>query len=259
MNLKKKLIIFVLVFSMLIIFGEAKKKKNLRPGQLKPGSPEFFLHEGVFYLNNGNTDMAEKKIRLALKKKPEMLAAINALGVVYLNRQNFDKAIAQFKHVLSLNPGFTEAHNYLGVIYSETGEYQLAKEHLLIAANASEYRTPENAFSNLAWLEVRNNKFQSALRYIKKGIDANKNFAPLYNVKGVIYEKMKDYRRALHYYKKALGLLTKDDISFLINIGRVYVELDQKDKALDILERALAQAYNDEIKKQIRELLKKVE
>lgn len=257
--MKKTQLIFVAILSFFIITGCGGNKVQSGPGQLKRGTPEYDFNEGLYYLNNGDIKSAEKKFVQALKKDPKMVGAINALGIVYLNKRDFDNAVKQFRRVIQINPKFFDAYNYLGVIFTETGKYELAKENLLIAANAETYRTPENAYANLAALEVSNNKPDSALRYVEKGLEKNKNFAPLYNLKGVVLENRKEYKEAIISYEKALSLLTDDDATILINIGRTYGKMGDKKKALDTLEKALSRAYLPQLKKQVGDLIKELE
>jgi Tfp pilus assembly protein PilF len=258
--MNKKFIILLPILLSLIFSCSAKKEySKTNPRKLKPGSAKYLLNEGIYYLNNGDIDLAEKKLTQALTKEPSLLGAINGLGIVYLNKREFDKAVKQFRRVIQMNPKIVDAYNYLGVIFTETGKYELAKENLLIAANSEYYKTPENAYANLALLEVNHNKTNSALRYIEKGLAHNKNFPPLYNIKGIIHENMKEYKRAIYYYEKALSLLTEDDVSYLVNIGRTYSKMGEKNKALDILEKALPKAYNQKFRDQIRKMIQELE
>jgi Tfp pilus assembly protein PilF len=257
--MKTMQLIFVAILSFFIITGCGGNKVQSGPGQLKRGTPEYDFNEGIYYLNTGDIKTAEKKLALALKKDPTMVGAINALGIVFLNKRDFDNAIKQFRRVIQLNPKFFDAYNYLGVIFTETGKYELARENLLIAANAETYRTPENAFANLAALELNNNKPDSALRYVEKGLEKNKNFAPLYNLRGIVFENRKEYKEAIDSYEKALSMLTQDDATILINIGRAYGKMGNKKKALDILEKALSKAYLPQLKNQVIALIKELE
>jgi len=76
---------------------------------------------------------------------------------------------------------------------------------------------------------------------------------------GVIYENQENFPEALKWYEKALSLLTEDDVTFLVNLGRVYSKLGQKDKALDTLEKALSKAYSPDMQEQIRTMIKNLE
>lgn len=252
----KKIIIILLLF---LVLGGCKKKTTTMPGQIKPGTPEYLMNEGLFHLNQGNATMAEQKLHQALKKKPNLVGALNALGLVYIYKREFKKAITYFKKVLTLNPKYVDAHNSLGLIYSELNQYELAKEHLLISANSKNYRTPENSFVNLAMLELKHNKIDSANRYIEKALEKNRRFAPIYNIKGIILENQKRYTEAIDCYKKALSFLTEEDLTTLINIGRTYQKMGKKNKALDMLEKALSKTNDPGLKEKIKQMIKEVE
>jgi tetratricopeptide (TPR) repeat protein len=255
-SLSVNILILCLVAMLMFTTVNCKKKAASKyPGQMTPGSPEFLLNEGIVYLNSGNLEMAEKKLKKALKKKPMMLSATNALGIVYLNQRQFSKAITHFTKVVRTNPDHFDAYNYLGVTYTEMGEYNLAKENLLKAANATKYRTPENAFANLANLELKYKRYEAALRYVDKGLQKNDRFPPLSNLKGIILENKKEYKKALLWYERAVSLLTEPDVTFLINIGRIYTKLGDNSKALDVLEKALGKATTPQLKTQIHKMI----
>lgn len=232
---------------------------NLFSAEVKMDSAEYFLNDGLMNLNTGNVDLAEKQLLKAIKKKPTLVDAMHGLGVVYLQKRDFKKSVEYFQKVVKINQYNYDAFNYLGVAYSELGEYMIAKENLLLAANAERYRTQENAFVNLAMLEIKQKRFDAALRYIEKGLEKNGRFAPLYNLKGIILENQGNLQEAMTWYEQGLSLLKEEDPSYLINISRVYIKLGQKEKALDMLEKALPKAYNDDMKKQIREMIKGLE
>jgi tetratricopeptide (TPR) repeat protein len=76
---------------------------------------------------------------------------------------------------------------------------------------------------------------------------------------GVIFEDQEKFPDALKWYEKALSLLTEVDVTYLVNVGRVYSKLGKKDKALDTLEKALSKAYSPQLKGQIRTMIKSLE
>lgn len=257
--MKKIALIFFLTLFLFVYCTRTKVEKESTPGQLKPGTIEYIMNEACFYLNNGRLNLAEKKFLSVLEKNPNHENAINGLGIIYLNKREFDKAENNFKMLVKINPGYIDAYNSLGIIYIEKKEYELAKDSLLIAANSDEYRTPENAYLNLANLEMRRDKYENAIRYVEKGLIKNKSFAPLYNLKGLIFEYQKNYRDAIYNFKKALSFFEEEDISYLVNIGRVYAKMKEKNKALDVLEKALTKAPSELYKKEIKKLIKQIE
>lgn len=253
--MKKKYFCMLIMVAFLACGGG---KPRTVPGQMQPGSAEYLANEGVRHLNDGRLDLAEKSLLEALQKKPQLVSALHALGLVYVYRRDFVKAIDTINRLILVSPRFYDAYNLLGTIYTEQGNYQQAKEKLLLAANAEEYLTPENAFANLAVLEIKFEKYDAALRYVEKGLLLNRRFAPLYNLKGMALENLNEFAQALENYEKAQALLNHPDSAYLINSARVAAKLGDKKKALNNLELAMGNAQDPaqkaEIMKMIRQL-----
>jgi type IV pilus assembly protein PilF len=253
----KKILMAMALVSLLLGCGGGKARTA--PGQLDPDSAEYLANEGVGYLNSGRLDLAESKLLRALQKKPQLVSALHALSLVYVYRRQFPKAIDTLNRLLLESPAFYDAYNLLGTIYTEQGHYQLAKEKLLLAANAADYLTPENAFANLAVLEIKYEKYSAALRYAEKGLVLNRRFAPLYNLKGLALENLNELAQADENFDKALALAVRPDATFLFNSARVAAKLGNKPKALNNLELAMGCAQSQAQKDEIMAMLRKLE
>jgi tetratricopeptide (TPR) repeat protein len=250
----KKSIYYLLIGLAFVACGGGKPRTV--PGQLQPGSAEYLANEGIRHLNEGKLDLAEKSLLASLQKSPRLVPALNALGIVYTYQRDFTKAAGTLNRLIQINPKFYDAYNLLGTVYTEMGNYELAKEKLLAAANAEDYLTPENAFANLAVLELKFEKYDSALRYAEKGMLMNRRFAPLFNLKGLALENLGQLADALENYDKAISLITIPDPGYLINSARVLSKLGNKKKALDNLELALGKARDAAQKAEIIKMIK---
>ncbi|MCU0276836.1 MAG: tetratricopeptide repeat protein [Acidobacteria bacterium] len=235
------------------------KKTRTSPGQLQPGTAEYLANEGIGHLNGGRLDLAEKSLAEALKKNPQLPQALNGMALVRVYRREFKPAIEVLERLLRVSPKFYDAYNLLGAVYTELGQYEKAKENLLVAANAEEYMTPENAFANLVVLEIQQGKFEPALRYAEKGLMLNKRFAPLHNLKGLALEKLNRPAEAAESFEKALALLTSPDPGYLVNSARVAARLGDKKKALDQLELAMGKTRDEAQKAEIIRMIKALE
>ncbi len=67
------------------------------------------------------------------------------------------------------------------------------------------YKTPENAFANLAMLEIRRGRYESAQRYVQKGLIKNNKFSLLLNALGLILEHEDDLSEAIFNFEKAVS------------------------------------------------------
>jgi Tfp pilus assembly protein PilF len=251
-----KIVILLLVTALFLACGRSTPRTV--PGQLQPGSAEFLANEGIGYLNNGQLDLAAARLAAALKKNPQLVPALNGMALVHVFRREFPKAIEMLKRLLQVNPKFLDAFNLLGAVYTEQGNYELAKENLLIAANAEEYQTPENAFANLALLEIKFAKYDSALRYAEKGLLLNRRFAPLFNLKGQALENLNRLTEAAESYARALALQGSPEPLTLVNSARVAAKLGDRKRALDQLEQALGRTQDAALKVEILRLIKEL-
>lgn len=247
----KKSIIPVTVWIAFMFLACGGARTRSAPGRIDPNSAEYLMNEGVIYLNMGKLDMAEQKLTESVRKNPNLINAQNALALVYTYKKDFPKAIECFEKILRINPSYYDAYNTLGAIYIEQGKFDLAKEKLLVAANASDYLTPENAYVNLAILEMRNNRLDAATRYIEKGITLNNKKASLYNLRGLVEESRGKVEDALASYQKALSMMAVPDPNYLLNAGRASIKTGDKKKALDYLEKALGKTTDPALKLEI--------
>ena len=255
-RMKKNCICLGLILLFLACGGG---KARTTPGQLEPDSAEYLSNEGVGHLNAGRWIWRRARCSGRCRKNRSCSSALHALSLVYVYRRDFPKAIDTLNRLLLASPAFYDAYNLLGMIYTEQGNYQLAKEKLLLAANAAEYLTPENAFANLAVLEIKFEKYSAALRYAEKGLLLNRRFAPLYNLKGVALENLNELAQAQENFDKALALSVRPDATYLINSARVAAKLRDKAKALNNLEVAMGCAQNQAQKDEIMALIKELD
>lgn len=256
--MSKNVILALLLAATLLACGGGEKPRTV-PGQVLPGSAEYLTNEGINYLNGGRLDLAAGKLEAALRKNPRLVPALNAMALVHAYRREFAQAVGVLESLLQVNPKFYDAYNLLGTMHSELGHYDQAKEKLLIAANAEEYQTPENAFANLAMLEIKFTKPDSALRYAEKGLLLNRRFAPLYNLKGLALESLGRLPEAEESFDRALVLQATPDPLVLINGARVASRLGERKKALDQLEQALGRTQDEALKAEILRLIREID
>ncbi len=255
MNKKVILILITAIF----FFSSCTKKVKIIPEHLRKGTAEYHMSNGYNHLNRGSLNIAMEQFQKSLKKKPGLMRASMGLGIVYLKQMKFKESLKIFSEVAKHYPSNADAFNFMGIIHSELGNYEPAKENFLIAANSPHYSTPENAYLNLALLEMKFKNHDNALRYIEKGLVKNPEFVSLYNLKGTILEQKGFYKRAVYNYERALRLSKINDISIKINIARGYIKMGQKRKALNLLEQMLGEAHSAEVRKLITSMIKQTE
>jgi len=205
------------------------------------------LEEATLLLNEGRSAAAQDRFSAVLAKEPRNEKALYGTAICLIYDKKLEAAAEVLKRLLAANADHADAHNTLGIIYTELNQPDQARIHLLKAANSPLYGTPENAYLNLAKLELKLSDLTSALRYTDKGISLAPTFSHLYILKGIILEQMGSHKDAEYALLKGRNLaLLKDDPDILMALGRVYRSLGEYDKALDYLEKAYIQSPNPE-------------
>ncbi len=251
----------ILLLCALTVACAGGKPKTQPQAGFQPGTPEFLTNQGILLMNEGRFEDAEQKLLKAVQGKPSLTNAHSALGIVYTARQKFPLAVEQFREVLRLAPQFYDAYNYLGMVYSEMGDYNAAKENLLIAASAPEYLTPENSFANLGMLEIKYKKYDSALRYTDKGLAFNKRFPTLHYVRGLAMRHLGRLPEAIDHLEQAWALQTPTapDVNVAVELARLYHQTGAKNKALDMLESSLGKTSAPQSRSQILQMIREID
>lgn len=255
---RNSLCILFTIMLMLSTLACGKKNPAVLSPQVKPGSAESLSNEGMAFFNNGNLEQARNRFQAALAKNPNHIDAILGMGLIHLNQRSLADSLACFEQLKRLTPASYDVYNYLGIIYLEMEDFAKARENLLIAATSETYQTPENAYANLAHLELKMNNPEAAMRYVRKGLEKKKNFALLHSLEGQIHESLKQWRLALAAYERASAVLFNKDSSILIRIARMHSHLGERDKALDILESSLGKAKTAAEKQAIINLIAEI-
>ena len=225
----------------------ASPEKKLQ--QQREKDPRYQYNLALFYLNNGKPDDAINYFQKSVAIESQYYLSYNGLGIAYLMKAQFDAAIKYFERCLQINPTLTEAHNYLGTAYQEMGLIDKAEQEFKTASEDLNYQSRELPFYNLSRLYFTQNRFEDALFYVQKSIEANPQLVMAHNLKGVIFERIEDYESAIDSYKRGLKI-SEEDINLKFNLAVAYF----KNKNYDLAREHFDQVYSGadlEMKKQI--------
>ena len=156
--------------------------------------------EGAHLANDGKIDEAIAKMEEAVKAKPELLAAHEALATLYLRKKDYPKAIASANKVLEYDTDNADMAAVLFDAYTATGD----------SAKASEYKkkmpaNPTILFNDAAKL-INAQKDSEAEPLLKQAIAADEKFAPAYYELGMIYVRSGKNAEARANLQKYLDL-----------------------------------------------------
>lgn len=214
-------------------------------------------------------DKAEKILKKVVELEPDFAAAHKDLGVIYLSKRLFDYAKDEFNTALDIaGDDANILYEYANYLHATT-DFKLADEYYNKALEKNPESTEILAFSALNKMQI--NELQAALEQINKAIEKSVQSGFLLFIAGKIRFLMKDFDEAKRFLIKSYELEKNNDVknllaltyfelgdysqannifkslleqspmnvNILLNSAKCYKELDDKDAALNALEKAV--------------------
>ena len=181
----------------------------------------------------------------------------------------------EFKQAIHLNPGYSYAYNFYSVLLAALGRFE---EALTRARNAQELdplSLPIN--TNVGWLLYLARRYDEAILQYQKAIELDDGFALAHRRLAQTYQQVQRYSDAAAEFRKSWALSGDDDVELLTArghfyatvgdiakvqeilkqleefaktsyvpsylIARIYLGLGERDRAFELLEKALDERY----------------
>jgi len=211
--------------------------------KLRPDYWAGYNNLGIFYWRYGPLSEAANMFRQVTELTPDNIRGYNNLGAVYSIMGQDDLAIAMFKKSIGIEPNL-EASSGLGYIHFYHNRYAEAipmfKEAIRLKENnctlwgnlADAYRyTPRYSYKALE-------AYQRAIQLAKKELEVNPKDALLLGQLAFYYAISGDHKNALLEISKARNL-APNDVTVLHKCVQVYELVNQRDRALQVLQEFL--------------------
>ncbi len=89
-----------------------------------------WIHLGQVYLDDQQPAKAETAFSRALEIDPENAAALTGMARFHLANRDFERAIGQLVKAVEIQPTASQLHYYLAMAYRQTGNRELARQHM---------------------------------------------------------------------------------------------------------------------------------
>ncbi len=218
----------------------------------KPDDPEAYYNLGTLYLRGNSLFEAQQYLEKAVKLRPNYPEAWNNLGMLAAQRGNAEEAIHSFQHSLELRPSYATALLNLGNLYRRQGNLEESEKLLTRALN----REPENPEVNygLGMLCAHRGQTERALQYLQKAVDLRPDYGDALNNMGVVLVQARRYPEAEEKFKACIQRAPNFDQAYL-NLARLYMVLNDKEKARAVLQTLLQQQPQHKMAQQMIQML----
>ncbi|HYM08260.1 MAG TPA: FG-GAP-like repeat-containing protein [Terriglobales bacterium] len=218
----------------------------------KPDNPEAHYNLGTLYLRRNDFQDAREYLEQTVKLRPDYPEAWNNLGMVAAHDNQLDEAARNFQQALQQRPTYTIALLNLGNLYRRQGNVAEA-EKLLNRAHDIDPDDPEVNY-NLGMLYARQGQAEGALPYLEKAVSVRPDYPDALNNLGVLLVQEQRYPEAEQRFQDCIQVAPNFDQAYL-NLARLYVILDDKEKAREVLLALLRQQPDHKMAQQALEML----
>jgi serine/threonine-protein kinase len=211
--------------------------------ELDPVNQEALTQLAGTYEAMKDLSNAERVYREAIEIRPGYWVCYGNLGFFYRMRGRYEEAAEQFRKAIGIAPGNSWAHKVLGIIYYDMGRMD---ESVAMFERANELAPSYTGYANLATIYFVEGRYSDAARMYEVALALDDSDYQLWGNLGSSYLWIPGQRdKALDAYREAirrgeaLRKIQPNDWMLLCLLGGYYAELDERDRALELTERAL--------------------
>jgi len=225
----KHSVLVLIVVALVTACGGAPK---FDPGVGVDSPAEVNAKLGLNYMQHGNYDIAEAKLKRALKEDPRLGEAHHYLAELYRRTERFDEAKDHFRLALKYTPDDVNLQNNFGVFLCGQGDYREAIELFVKVAGNREYKRPDDAYANAGLCALRIPDEKLGEMYLRRALAINKKLPnALYHMARLSFQHQQ-YMKARAFIERYAGLAQSTPQSLLLG-ARIELALDDREAAED--------------------------
>ena len=216
--------------------------------KLEPLDPDALLSEAAVYASMGQKDNAENTYKRAAVLRPHHWVGYYELGVFYYLQKRYADAATEFEQVLKITPDNAMVHATLGGVAQLLGKDAEAEKHL---KQSIELQPSYAGYTNLGALYYRQRRWGESAAMSRKALEINGNDWRAWSNLGIAYEWMNLKNEADEASRNELVRLEEiakvraDDAEVQVELGLLYSKGPLREKAVSLIEAALARAPDD--------------
>ncbi|MDZ7724300.1 MAG: tetratricopeptide repeat protein [candidate division KSB1 bacterium] len=235
---------------------------------INPERPETYRTLGISYSRQEDYEKAKDAFKRYIETQPDSVDGYIALARTHLGLEEFEPVVGLMKKALELDPDNKDAIVNLGLAYDLLGETEKAKETYEKALEKNP--GDQDILFNLGRLYLVNDEMDKALDLFNNLLEQNpKDYEANISVGQALLQIAQDYQKelvkkedegkevteeevkqlrtlygkAIPYLEKAVEIAESDDditldSSLLYNLGIVYGQTGEREKAEEAFERS---------------------
>ena len=204
---------------------------SLNKSSLDKKKAELYFNQGTTELVNERYTKALEYLLKARKLSPNDTRIYNNLGMSYYFKGRQEEAQTYLKKSIKLDGRNSDARNNLAGIYLEQGDWEAARREYREVLKDLLYDSQYRTYYNLALLDLRQRRVNSAIGYLKKSLEDKSDYCPALYQLGLLEKQKSNYLKALEYFQEGIKGACYERPAPHLQLGVVWEELGEIGKA----------------------------
>lgn len=235
-----------------------------------PNNPRYWYNLATVCYRDKRFDAAVELYKKVIDHDPGRLEARNNLGIVYSKMGRIELAEREFSSILRSDSTYLQCYEPLSHVYYQLGRFEECRRLYRKALTLGHDMTP--FFKEMTWVHREDEEIEGSIHILEIVLEVVRTDPDLYFNAAKMYRTRGNHERALDYFgaalrlapnnrdfnmeyalglyfagrrEKALGHLLRlyerdaGDIRVINNIGAIYSDGGEHDKAVTFFERAV--------------------
>jgi len=215
-------------------------------------------------LTNGETEVAIKEYKIAIKINPDNPESHNGLAEAYRRKAMLSDTERELRETLRLDPEHHEARLALGVTFLQMERWNDAAAEFERLANDPTFVRPTRALVNLGWAHYKSGDLGRAKSDFERALRADPtNYVAQLDL-GIVYYEQGQLVEAVTHFEECVKILSERPVKVFgpveaearYRMAQAYVRLGKRDKAVDSLSIAVSRGGESEWVRKSNDYLK---
>jgi len=213
---------------------------------------------GMDHLANGRPERAIRELMMSDRLNPHHPTTLYGLARAYLIKSKQDEAEKLLLEALEIHPGYHEARYDLSTLYIQQERWEESLVQSAILLDDPTFPAPWSAHNNYGWAAFHLGREAEAREHLKLAREFNGDYWPALLNLGILENQEGHRLEAIELFHRALDLNQDPSAEAETNyrLAEVYVSLGKRERAMDHLKTAVAQAPNGPWGKKSEDYLK---
>jgi Tfp pilus assembly protein PilF len=179
----------------------------------------------------GEFTQAVEDLRKALVLDDKNAMAHNHLGLSYYGLGRKSAAKAEIERAVEIDRMYSDAHINLSRFALDANNHALAREELNLALENLEWKQRHRALTNLAQLDLLENKLDEARQVLYQSLQVNPDYCLSHFLLGSIFMRDGKAARAAEEFHKSVKSTCASNVEGHLQMGLAYMKAREYSKA----------------------------